>query len=417
MTDVKKVVMFLMMFLILFPSTIFAKEDKEINLYLFYGNGCPHCKSEEEFLNEYLEGKDNIKLYIYEVWYNKKNSKLMKEVSEELGVDIIGIPYLIIGENVMQGFMENSTEKEIKEYINYCLNNDYTDKAGMVIGVAKDSKDNNDNTSDNDDASSGDNKGNTFNDENKKWEVPILGEITAKDVSLPVLAIVIGLVDGFNPCAMWILLFLISMLIGTKDKKKMWILGFVFIGTSGLIYFLFMISWLNLAMFMNQITTIKFIISAFALAFGIINVIRYFKLRKEPVGCDVTNPKMRKKITTRIKNSVLNNKFIISILGIMILAALVNIVELLCSLGLPVVFTEILSINNLSKGAYIAYLLVYVLFFLIDDIIVFIIAMKTLKISVISNKYGKYSHLIGGVIMIIIAILMIFKPEWLMFNF
>lgn len=401
----KKIILFIIAFLMFIPIVkAEAKEFKEINIYLFYGESCPHCKKEKAFLDDYLKDKTNIHLYTYEVWNNKKNANLMEKVSEKLEIEVSGVPYLVIGNNVVQGYTKDSTDEKIIKYIDNSLKNDYTDYAGIILGLVEETTDNK-------------TENNTKKNDDGTWTVPILGTISAKDVSLPLLAVVIGLVDGFNPCAMWILIFLISMLIGTKDKKKMWILGFTFIFTSGFVYFLFMISWLNLAMFMNKITIIKLIISAFALAFGVVNVIRYFKLRKEPAGCDVTNPKMRKKITKKIKESVLDNKFIVSIIGIMILAGLVNIIELLCSLGLPVMFTEILSLNNLSKTTYIIYLLIYILFFLIDDLIVFIIAMKTLKVSVISNKYSKYSHLIGGIIMIIIAILMMLKPEWLMFNF
>ena len=101
----------------------------------------------------------------------------------------------------------------------------------------------------------------------------------------------------------------------------------------------------------------------------------------------------------------------------MLLAFSVNIIELLCSLGLPVMFSEILTLNNVNNTMKIIYSLVYVFFFLIDDIIIFIIAMKTLEIKAISNKFGKYSHLIGGLIMLAIGLLMLYKPEWLMFNF
>lgn len=100
-----------------------------------------------------------------------------------------------------------------------------------------------------------------------------------------------------------------------------------------------------------------------------------------------------------------------------LLAFSVNIIELLCSLGLPVMFSEILAVNNISKTGQVLYSLLYVFFFLIDDIVVFIIAMKTLEIKAISNKFGKYSHLIGGIIMLVIGLLIILKPEWLMFNF
>jgi len=125
------------------------------------------------------------------------------------------------------------------------------------------------------------------------YDIPLPGKIDAKNVSLPIIASIMGFVDGFNPCAMWILIFLITMLFDMKNRKKMWILGLTFIATSGIIYFMFMLSWLNLAMFINSINYIKIIIALTALGFGTYNIIRYFKTKNE-VGCDVTNKKQRK---------------------------------------------------------------------------------------------------------------------------
>ncbi len=250
----------------------------------------------------------------------------------------------------------------------------------------------------------------------EKFTVPILGEINSQTVSLPILSIVIGIVDGFNPCAMWILIFLITMLLGIKDRKKMWILGITFITTSGLVYFLFMVSWLNLANFLTKITLIRLLIAIFSIIFGMMNIYRYIK-DNEDVGCDITNIKQRNKIVAKIKRIVSEKSFILALLGIVFLAASVNILELLCSLGLPIVFTQVLSFNNLNTIQYLFYIGLYILFFLMDDILIFWIAMKTLSIKGISNKYTKYSHLIGGIIMIIIGLLIVLKPGWLMFNF
>ncbi len=253
--------------------------------------------------------------------------------------------------------------------------------------------------------------------EDEEFNIPILGEINAKTVSLPLFSIVVGAVDGFNPCAMWILVFLISMLLGMKDRKKMWILGIAFIATSGLVYLLFMVSWLNLAVFLSKITIIRWLIAVFAIIFGMTNLYRYFASLGQDVGCDVTDAKKRSKIMEKIKKIVSEQKFALAVLGVMVLAASVNILELLCSLGLPVVFTQVLALNDLSVPETIFYFFLYMLFFLLDDIIIFVIAMTTLKIKGISNKYTKYSHLIGGIIMVILGLLMVLKPEWLMFNF
>ena len=109
--------------------------------------------------------------------------------------------------------------------------------------------------------------------------------------------------------------------------------------------------------------------------------------------------------------------YFLAILGVMGLAVTVNLIELACSSGLPLIFTQILALNNLNSFQYFIYILIYILFFLIDDIVIFTIAMKTLKLTGISTKYNKLSHLIGGILMLLIGILMIYKPEWLMFNF
>ena len=107
----------------------------------------------------------------------------------------------------------------------------------------------------------------------------------------------------------------------------------------------------------------------------------------------------------------------LAIIGVITLAISVNIVELACYAGLPLVFSELMAINNVTMMSKFLYTFVYICFFLIDDFIVFIIAMKTMKVTGISTKYNKYSHLIGGVLMLAIGIMLLIKPEWLMFNF
>ena len=245
----------------------------------------------------------------------------------------------------------------------------------------------------------------------------LFGVVSLKDVSLPIFTIILGAVDGFNPCAMWILIFLITMMFSMHDRFKMWILGLTFIFTSGFVYLCFMLSWLSLASFLSSVTLIRFLIASFAVLFGMVNIYRYFKSLNSDVGCDVTDKKKRLKIMERIKKIVNEKSFLLSILGIMLLAFSVNLIELLCSLGIPVMFTNVLAMNDLSTLEYVIYIGLYLIFFLIDDILIFVIAMKTLKIKGISNKYTKYSHLIGGIIMLLLGILMVIKPEWLMFNF
>ena len=402
----KRFIFLLSFVFLLIPITVKANEA---NIYLFYGDGCPHCSALEKYLDKEYKSDKELHIYKYEVWNNKENQTIWKEVQKIMKKDAQGVPYFIIGDKLYQGYNETeSWEETIDTAIEKAKTTNYVDKVGVYLKIREDEKVNN-----------GPDKENKKQKEetiNTKLDIPIIGKVDLKSFSLPIIGIIIGFVDGFNPCAMWILIFLITMLFDYKDKKKMWILGCTFLFTSAFVYFLFMIGFLQVATFINSVKLLRTLVAIFALCFGGFNIYRYIKTRKE-AGCDVVNKNQRKKIMTRIKKILSSNSFLISITGIILLAISVNLIELLCSLGLPVMYTEILSFNNIKGLTRIIYILIYVFFFLIDDLIVFFIAMKTLKITAISNKYTKYSHLIGGLIMLVIGLLMLFKYEWLMFNF
>lgn len=423
----KKILKFLIVFAVFLLLPVSAKADeKVINIHLFYGNGCPHCAAEEEFLSDYLKDRPDVKLYKYEIWYDSHNQELLSKVQKEMGTtNKNGVPFTVIGKKTIVGYADGVTDEQIKDAINYYLNNDYRDYAGEITGKVKKVEVKEDTTKDesktedkkeNKIEKADDTKDSDQTDENVT--VPVLGKINAKKVSLPILAVVLGFVDGFNPCAMWILIFLITMLFNMKDRKKMWILGLTFILTSGIVYLMFMLAWLNLATFISKIAFIRLLIAVIALVVGLINVYKYIdSLKKKDEGCDVVDKKDRKKIMEKIISITHEKKFIIALLGIMVLAASVNIIELMCSIGIPLLFTQILAMNNLSTFSYMIYMFIYIFFFLIDDIVIFVISMVTLKVTGLSTKYTKYSHLVGGIIMLIIGLLLIIKPELLMFNF
>ena len=423
----KKILKFLIVFAVFLLLPVSAKADeKVINIHLFYGNGCPHCAAEEEFLSDYLKDRTDVKLYKYEIWYDSHNQELLSKVQKEMGTtNKNGVPFTVIGKKTIVGYADGVTDEQIKDAINHYLNNDYRDYAGEITGKVKKTEVKEDITKD--ESKTEDKKENKIekaddtkdsNQTDENVTVPVLGKINAKKVSLPILAVVLGFVDGFNPCAMWILIFLITMLFNMKDRKKMWILGLTFILTSGIVYLMFMLAWLNLATFISKIAFIRLLIAVIALVVGLINIYKYIdSLKKKDEGCDVVDKKDRKKIMEKIISITHEKKFIIALLGIMVLAASVNIIELMCSIGIPLLFTQILAMNNLSTFSYMIYMFIYIFFFLIDDIVIFVISMVTLKVTGLSTKYTKYSHLIGGIIMLIIGLLLIIKPDLLMFNF
>ena len=401
MKKIFKSVIIVILFLIINIKA--SAKNNDITLYLFHGDGCPHCKEEIKFLDSIKNKYPNLKIKKYEVWYNEENAQLLQKVEKTFKLERSGVPTTIIGNTVTQGY-GNTTGRTIENAIKYYSKENYTDQIEK-IKKGNNEKEIIDYYSINEEK----------NEDNYKIDVPKIGSVNLKKVSLLTAAVVIGIIDGFNPCAMWILLFLISVLIGIKNQKRMIILGLTFIITSGIIYMLIMLSWIQIAVKITSIIWIRNIIALIALIGAAINLKSF--LNTKNTGCEVVDDKKRKKIFKRIRKFTNEKSFVIAILGIMGLAASVNIVELACSAGLPLVFSELMVLNNVEGIMKILYTLLYIFFFLLDDLIVFIIAVFTMKITGISTKYNKYSHLLGGIIMLIVGLLLLIKPEWLMFQF
>lgn len=402
-------ILFLVICLFSFCNVVNAVSEKNlVNIYLFHSYTCKHCKEEIKLLDELEKEYDNIKVYKYEVNENE-NGELLKNISEIMGSKVTGTPYTIIGNKVFSGYDYENSKGRFKGAIEYYSKYGYEDKVGEYISsIPLPSYEVKDTDPDVDEYIS--------NYISYKIKLPLIGEVKLKNLTLPLVTVVIGLADGFNPCAMWVLLFLISMLIGMKDKKRMWILGSTFLLISALIYLIFMMSWLNLANLLISVVWVRVIIAVVSLVGGFINLRGYIKHRKVS-GCDVVDDKKRNRIITRIKKFTTEKNFWLAILGVIVLAISVNVVELACSAGLPVMFIEILSLNNLTAIEEIIYIVLYMLFFLLDDFVVFVIAMTTLSLTGVSSKYGNLSKLIGGILMLFIGLLLMFKPEWIMFNF
>lgn len=394
----KKIYWLLISLLLLIPINTKALEN--IDLYLFHSSTCEHCKAEIEYLNSIQDEYPNLNIHLYEVTErtdeSKANAKVMSNVGSKMNIKHVQTPFTILGNTYYIGF-----EGSIQDSLGKLIASESEEPSVNVVEKI-------------------------FNDEDisdieiKNGKIDQIdtpfGKIDPNKVSIPVLAVIIGFIDGFNPCAMWVLIFLISMLFNMKNRKRMWALGITFLTASALVYMLFMLAWIEVIKDFSQIQWFRLIIALVALIGGIVNLRSFYKGLKKDDGCEVVDENKRKKMFARIKKITTEKSFILAMIGVIFLAVSVNVIELACSAGLPLIFTQILTLNELSGIEYMINVLIYIFFFLIDDIVVFTIAMVTLSVTGISTKYTKYSHLVGGIIMVIIAILMAFKPEWLMFN-
>lgn len=360
--------------LLFFFAFLPARAASETDLYFVYSTTCPHCHQESDFLDSLQKRYPDLTIHRFDVQQPQTKSQV-QEFANRFNIRIQTVPFTVIADQYFFGFNQ-STGQQIEKIIQN--NHSVSDSSSPSV------------------------------------RLPILGQINLKSLSLPLLTFVVALLDGFNPCAMWTLLFLISLLLGMKNRKRMWILGSAFIITSGLVYFLFLSAWLNLFLFLGFITIVRLIIGLVALASGSY-YLRDYWINKDG-ACKVSDNKKRQKVFNRLKLITQKDQFLAALLGIILLAIAVNLVELVCSAGLPAIYTQILSLADLPPIQYYIYLLFYILIFMLDDLVVFFIAMTSLKAVGLDSKYARYSHLIGGILMLIIGILVIFRPQALTFG-
>lgn len=401
-----------------------------VNAYFFYGEGCPHCAQEKKYLLQVLKVKyPSLQIREYEIYNNRDNALFLLTIAKNLGFSVDGVPLLIIGDKQFVGYADNISPPVIEQRVKECLAGDCNDSIYPFLGEdildssQPDNKQNNDfglarpqNIQENDDLDELPSPQELINKESKDnvINLPFLGEVNIMKFSLPILTIIMGALDGFNPCAMWTLLFLISLLLGMRNRKRMWILGFAFIVASASVYFFFMVAWLNFVLFLGFVIWTRVFIGILAFLAGAYSI-KEFIFNKDS-GCKVAGDKKRQKIFDKLRLAVQQNSLWLALAGIIVLAFAVNLVELICSAGLPAVYTQVLALNEMANWRYYFYILLYIFFFMLDDLFIFFLAMITLEMAGVTTKYARASRLIGGLVMLAIGLMLIFKPEWLMFG-
>jgi glutaredoxin len=403
-------------------GVVYAADSATV--YFFHGDGCPHCAKELAFLDT-IEDRPDVEVVRLEVWHNAENRAILSSVAERLNATFNGVPVTIVGERAVVGWVNEETSGAylLKVIDAVKSEGDADIVAPLLPGYVPEPEESVSNPNEGvsptttepiatTTASTTDSA--TTTDLYAGIALPESIARWGSTLSLPLLTVLFGAIDGFNPCAMWALVFLITLLFGMKDKKRMWILGSAFIFASGAVYYLFMAAWLNLIVFLGFIVWIRALIGLIAIAGGAYYLYEW-KIAPE-AGCKVTNESQKEKLIERMKKAIGQKSFVLALIGIVIVAALINLVELVCSAGLPAAYAQVLALHSLSPWQYYAYLLLYVIVFMLDDMVVFGVAMTTLSLTGIGGKYTRVSHLIGGALMILIGLLLIFKPELLLFG-
>lgn len=397
MFSLKRFFLFLLVAILLLPNLVSAQTGSigpradldKVNFTLFHLETCPHCRAEIAFINSTLKPKynDKVSFNFYELREQESLAKL-QEFVDRTGARTSGVPITFVDDKVFYGYNTDATtgDQLISAIENAIKTREKVKEEAEI-------------------------------DKGPKINVPVLGEINPKKFSLPLLTVVIGLLDGFNPCAMWVLLFLITLLLGMESRKRMLLLGGIFIFASGAVYFAFMAAWFNFILFIGSILMIRILIGAVAIGIGGKNLYDYWQNRKaDGVVCEVSNQKWTQKVFGKIKEVVHRQSLWWSIVGIILLGFSVNLVEMACSAGFPAIYTQVLALSGIPTWQKYLYMVGYIIFYMLDDMIVFAIAMVTLKQKVFGTKYAKYTNLVAGALILILGVLLIFKPEWVMFS-
>ncbi len=376
----------ILMVLCLGPSAL-----AEVKAYLFWQQGCPYCERAKVALAEIGADVPDFTLVQIELGVSAENDALFEKAVERLGIQRPAVPLFVIGDQAVLGFSTGTgTAMRYRGLISGCSAVPCIDLlaadrvAPRVAGEVPLAQ---------------------------PIEVPFLGAISPATLSLPILTVTLAAVDGFNPCAMWVLAILIGLLLGVEDRWRMWTLGLVFLAATGVMYFAVMAAWLNVILWIGALSWIRLAIGAVAIGAGGYYLREYWT---NPEGiCRVTPSARRKTIIERFQALVEEPSLLAASLGIALLAIGVNLIELVCSAGIPAIFTQMLAMREVPTATYYGYLMLYLTVFLLDDTAIFVTSMIVLRRVAATGRFARLSHLIGGVVLLALGAVMVLRPDLL----
>ena len=248
-------------------------------------------------------------------------------------------------------------------------------------------------------------------DEDTLIDVPWLGRLDARRLGMPLFTLAIGLVDGFNPCAMWVLLLLLSILVNLRDRTRILAIAGTFVLVSGAAYFAFMAAWLNVFAWIGVLRPVQITIGLLAVAIGLVHVKDFFALGRGP---SLSIPESAKPgIYARIRGIVNADNLPAALAAAFVLAVLVNMVELLCTAGLPALYTTILTQRGYSPAVRYGYLGLYVAAYMLDDAVMVATVVASMSRLKLQERGGRWLKLVSGAVILALGLTMLLRPAWL----
>lgn len=379
-------------------------EQNPVVLYFFWGRGCPHCEEEKRFLAEMQSTHPLLEIRDYEVWYHKQNATLLASLLQARGIRAGGVPITFVDQEVFTGFTPQS-RKGIAGLIETCGIRVCGDPG--IVPAREAASDNRSPVPSIAAPAATRQKG----EEGEFLDLPLAGMLDARTTSLPLLTLVIAGLDSFNPCAFFVLLTLLGLLVHAQSRNKMLLVGGIFVFFSGFVYFLFMAAWLNLFLVMGKVAVITTIAGSVSILIALINIKDFFIFKQ---GLSLTIPDSAKpKLFDRMRRLLHSTSLFSILIGTTVLALVANSYELLCTAGFPMVFTRILTLHALSPATYYFYLLLYNIVYVIPLFLIVLAFTITLGSRKLSEWQGRLLKLISGVMMLGLGSTLIINPALL----
>jgi thiol-disulfide isomerase/thioredoxin len=367
--------------------------NTEVALYFVFSETCGHCARAKPFIAD-LEAKyDWLQITRVSTQDATQNQiDTVMALADEIEEDIAGVPTYLYCERMDVGFDSvDTTGADIEGRLLSC----YASLDGTAAATDGEP----------------DTPAVDATEDEDGLRVPVLGEIDADAVSLPLFTVAIAGLDAFNPCAFFVLLFLLSLLVHARSRWRMALVGGVFVVISGVMYFAFMAAWLNVFLVTGQLRWVTTVAGLIALAIALFNMKDYFL--PDAAGSLSIPESAKPGLFARMRKLTMGDAMPAVLLGTIALAAVANSYELLCTAGFPLVFTRVLTLNDLSTSSYYGYLVLYNIVYVIPLLAIVGVFVWTLGSRKLSESEGQFLKLMSGMMMLGLGLLLVFKPDLL----
>lgn len=339
-------------------------------LEVFVREGCPHCAAAKRWLDIIAAERPELHILLRQVDQDANARDDLLRLSRQAGYWPPGVPTFVVGERVLVGF------------------DDAEHSGAQLLAMLADTRPAVD-----------------------KVASGMFGTLSVERLGLPLFTLAMGLLDGFNPCAMWVLLFLLSLLVHLRERTRMALIAGTFVLVSGLVYYAFMAAWLNLFLLVGLSRPLLWGLGTLAISIGLINL--RDGLRPDN-GFSLSIPATAKPgLYARMRRILQAHHLLPALVGVATLAVVVNFIELLCTAGLPAIYNAVLTQQNLSALAHYAYLGLYILGYIADDALMVTLAILALSSRKLSPAGGRNLKLLSAAVMLGLGSVMLLRPEWL----